>query len=291
VRLKARAKLSLLRGKIMSFSRALKLNLTCILLVCLTFSCSESSPSPVSAAPTTLAGEQPGPQGADALCAGLQNAGLATARLQTFVNELCQSGKLTQLRRPENVYRGLDNTPPNIDIQAQQGINNRTNMVVYTSMMVPADPQSYFNMLRLKVTRPTDFRNTFQHIDPNISYEVLQNSGAQVSYRYKYDSDVFVDYEANATFKVVQQGQLYIVKTRSFKGHETLEDLTGMIIINGRDEGGKKVSEVFSLSDQRFDNRGDHEQSISQARNRFSNEVNLDYKNSLQAQSANSFFQ
>jgi len=226
------------------------------------------------------------------LCTKLRSNSFLVSSFKAFLDDLCTASRLASLRAEANVYVGKGS--PNVGIESSEAADDKSDMKVYSSMMTPAKPRDYFNMQRLKISRPDDFRATFPELNNQVTYTVGPTTDAnKVNYRYRNTSNApefVVEYESTASFVAIDEGSTYVVTTQFVKSHETVIGIKGMIVINKKMLDGLEVSEVFSISDQRFDNNGDHESSVGKARSQFAEEVRRDFVNSNTAASANSFF-
>ncbi len=167
-----------------------------------------------------------------------------------LVKVLCEDGKLKELRKTANVYKGGD---PIIDNKSKKE-SKETNIILYSSSQYSAAVDDYWALVRLQTTDPGEFRTLkFLH-DENV--EMKDVSAALTSSSYHYSNDPQdgsrVDYKAKTTYVTLLKGQAYVAATALVEKLETMKALKGLIIVNKL--SGSKV-EVFTISDQTYEHK------------------------------------
>lgn len=224
----------------------------------------------------------------DDLCTGLgQQQIAADLSFRDLINELC-GGLLTALRSESNQYRGSGT--PNIQPQAVQK-GTQSQMRLFASMATRADAKSYYNLMRLQISRPDDFKSQGFEYDSAIKYEILSNNGNSVSYHYtNRKEELVVEYNATSVFVEAIPNKLYLVTSKMDKSLGIVKTFRGLQVIYQNSGSAGQYAEVFSMSDQLYDNNDDHDTTVSKARNEFIQDMARGYRNSEKAQLANSYF-
>lgn len=264
-------------------------NLSLICLLGLTLcvgSCAKESevpkPATSSTEPTTSIATS-----SDEMCNDLAGHAVGShAQFSGFLSTLCSS-KLTALR--SSSYQYLGKGDPNIESSSSEQGAGKSYMQLWMSMLVPTDPKSYFNMMRLQAGFPEKFDDVFEY-DQAVTYTKKSTTVDSVSYNYKNrKEDVPVDYDATSYYLEVVAGRTYVVTSELTLGNSVVVALRGLQVIHTA-EGQNNVTEVFTMSDQTFENQNDHQGTISKAESSFKDEMSMSFRNGLKATQANQFF-
>jgi len=210
------------------------------------------------------------------------------AEYSTYVKNICN--QISTLRSASVAYTGSGD-PSIIESHSDStsGSTPTTIMHVLSSLVVAEKPLSYYHMMQLQVTHPTDFQKVGFKVDNDINYTVQNSTATSADYEYVNNSeapDAVVDYNATANFFEIKAGQAYAVATTLKQSKETVLSLKGLVLINGT--GGK--TEVFAASDQTYNNNNNPDSTASKAKKALVNQEKLDYGNGSMASKADSYF-
>jgi len=195
-------------------------------------------------------GEDGGNSGSYDLC----NDGLKkSSKLDSWsalVKELCDDGKLKDLRKSSNVYKGGDPIVSNTSEKESE----ETNMMLYSSSQYSAAVDDYWSLVRLQTSDPAEFRDLKFLYDENVEMSKVAATSASSSYRYANDPQdgSRVEYEAKTTYITLKKGQAYVAATSLVKKIETMKALKGLIIVN---KIGESKVEVISISNQIYEHK------------------------------------
>lgn len=265
-------------------------------------SCSEKKGSKEIASP-------PGPAGCDAakdpncktsdksgpsaalvdVCGGIsQNAAIGEFSALTAL--ICATGTSgLQTLVTANLYAG-GATSTVKDLLAEEIAGKQSRMRLLSAMRVTTKPLSYFNLMKLQINQPTQFKSAQFETDDKVTYAVKSSQSGSTLYNYKNTSEapeVVVDYTANAKFVVLVPDQVYIVATAldTTVSNETVVALKGYSVIY---QTSPTMTDVVSISEQTYENNGNHAATLTKAKRAAQNEQFRSYKNGLKADAANS---
>lgn len=208
------------------------------------------------------------------------------SRYRDFIFSFCQT-KLSLLRSDGFRYTG--NGTPEVDSTSNDQGGDKSYMQIWVSMLAQSDPKSYFNMMRLQSYQPDEFSKVFEY-DKAVTYTKKSQTDVGVSFNYvNRREDITVDYDSTSQFIEVVAGKIYLITSKLDVSHSVVQKFTGLQIINLLD-GTTNIAEVFSLSDQIYDNQKDHTGTVSKAENNFRSEMSMGFRNSKKATQANSFY-
>ncbi len=259
----------------------------CAISVGLGASCAKDSEAPKAASATTNPAGGNITNSSDGMCSDLANHAVAShAQFKGFLSTLCNN-KLSSLRSKGLRYQGSGT--PNIDATSSEQGSAKSYMQLWMSMLVPTDPKSYFNMMRLQAGFPDKFDDIYEY-DQAVTYTKKSTTVDSVSYNYKNrKEDVPVDYDATSYYLEIVPGRTYAVTSNLDNGNSVVVAFRGLQVIHAA-EGQTNITEVFTMSDQTFENQNDHPGTISKAENSFKDEMAMSFRNSLKANQANQFF-
>jgi hypothetical protein len=168
----------------------------------------------------------------------------------SLVEELCDDGKLKDLRKSSNVFRGGD---PIVSNKSDKE-SLETNIVLYSSSQYSATVDDYWSLVRLQTTDPEEFRALKFKYDENVDMADVSATSSASSYRYTNDPQdgSRVDYKAKTTYITLKKGQAYVAATAHVEKIETMKALKGLIIVN---KLGENKVEVFTISDQTYEHK------------------------------------
>ena len=260
-----------------------------MILVVLSFlgvSCAKESEAPKAASSKTEAATSI-TNSSDQMCTDLAGHAVGShAQFSGFLATLCGT-KLTSLRSSSYRYKGSGT--PVIDSSSSEQGSGKSYMQLWMSMLIPTDPKSYFNMMRLQAGFPEKFDDIYEY-DQAVTYTKKSTTSDSVSYNYKNrKEDVPVDYDSTSYYLEVVPNQTYVVTSELTAGNSVVIALRGLQVIHAV-EGESNITEVFTMSDQTFENQNDHQGTISKAEASFKDEMSMSFRNSLKATQANQFF-
>lgn len=253
---------------------------TCLMSVIQLVGCSEKAAKEAPAASS----QQPGALNNGALCSQLSQNNYLMQSFGVLLQDLCgNNGQKLERLRNQYVYRGV--SAPQVIIEAEESTITfqdnikRSNMKAFAAMITPASPQSYFELLTMKIDQPQQFGQLYPQdtIDQNVEYTKLNGSPSNgVTYRYLNNNgaESQINYEAVARFIVISPNQLYVVASDFVQKLETVDSADGLSIINLNESG---ITEVISASEQTFENYNNHSAAISDAQKSFQNDLRFSY--------------
>lgn len=224
----------------------------------------------------------------DNLCTDLKADSAVYGAHKTMINLFCgssskSSGLITQLRQSDRVYKG---GAPIVTDESSEESNQRSRMKLYTSNIYNTDATSYFKMMKLQMFDTPTFKSAGFETDANTTYTVQsKDKDTSVSFNYVNDAEttVIVNYDAKTTFYTVKSSDTgikrYIVGTKLTKSNETVVELEGVVVINEYKADGQMVAEVFTLSNQLYDNNNDHATTLKKAKSNIETEQVRSFKN------------
>lgn len=231
------------------------------------------------------------------LC-GLINKNPEMAEFAAVTQLICKDGTAGLLSMAAtSLYRGGAAATLK-DILAQEMANKQSRIQFFGAMQIAPKPRSYFNFMKLQIAQPSTFdqakfmingKEDHFETDSKVSYEVKPAVGNGVTYRYKNTTEapeVVVDYTATARFITLIPEQFYIVSTAKDKnaGGETVLALKGYSIIYA---SSATTTDVISISDQIYDNNGQHPETLRKARNAAQAEQMRSFRNGQKSDQAN----
>lgn len=226
----------------------------------------------------------------DDMCVSLRAHSLSSnADFADFIKDLCDLGKLAILRADPYYYKGSGEPEVMMTDTANGGSSQ---MRLWSSLVSVSEAKAYFNMMRLQIDKPTEFDDPTSsgknfEIDANITYTRKNGNAEATNYRYlNTKEDVAVEYEATSYFVEVVPNKLYAVTSKVDKGISIVKTFRGLQIIN--QVSGS--SEVYSMSDQVYDNQGDHATMVAKAKRSFREDMARGYRNATHAADANKFY-
>lgn len=167
----------------------------------------------------------------------------------SLVEELCDDGKLKELRKSTNVYKGGD---PIVSHEST-GESEETNILLNSSSQYSSKVDDYWSLVRLQTTDPGKFRDLDFLYDENVDMKEVDASKTSSSYHYtNHDAEGggHVEYKAKTSYITLKKGVAYVAATELTKKIETMKALKGLIIVNKLNDD--KV-EVFTISDQTYE--------------------------------------
>lgn len=253
------------------------------------------SPAPATSSGTSTAGDESEGgeegegegEGTDSdvtdfdLCTDGIKASSKLATWKTLVSELCTDGKIKELRKSANVFKGGTPIISNeSEIEALE-----TNMKLYSSAQYSAAIEDYWSLTKLQFVDPAKYKDNFE-ADEDVTVKDVNASATSSTYNYINDGGEggVVNYIAKTTFVTLKKGQAYIAATEHIEKKETMKALKGLIIVNKL--SSSKV-EVFTISDQSYEHAdGQGEATESRALTSLRNEQTRAFKNSKTAAEA-----
>ncbi len=235
------------------------------------------------------------------ICSNISNYITANLpQLKSKFDLLCGQNFISNLRNPKVIFREDGNPSPIVNqavhliTQENKISDKQSSLKMSNSMLVNTDPKSYFNMIRLQISRPEEFKGPAQ-FENNPDSEITTFPGKVSNLQAEYHfidltdkPDTIVEYNAISRFIPIVNGQLYIIASEKIEGKcETLCQFTSLTIIH---INTNTTTEVFSISDNLYDNGGDHEETMKKARKNVAHGMERNLRNSRKAQNANSFF-
>lgn len=182
---------------------------------------------------------------------------VTVAGFESYVAALCdgEKSKISALRVAGVVYKGGE---PKIYKDDPKKNSTETSLRIYTSALVDASVNDYWSLMQLQLKKAAAYRDNYEY-DTSASLSEIKVDSSKVSYRYVNDAGNGgrVDYAATTKFVVLKEDQAYMTTTKLDKSYETMEGLTGLVIIN---KVSSTKTEVFTMSDQTYshqDNQGD----------------------------------
>lgn len=222
------------------------------------------------------------------VCSGVSSNG-ATGEFAALTTLICAQGT-SGLQAMVADIRYAGNGTPNVkEISSEELTGNRSRMRLLASMRVNTKPQSYFNLMKLQITQPTKFKDLGFETDAKVTYEVKVAQGDTASYKYKNESEapeVVVNYTANARFVTLVPDKLFMVATTLDTGvtNETVVALRGYSLIFASSDTS---TDVVSISDQTYENNGNHATTITKAKRAATTEQARSWRNGQNADKAN----
>lgn len=211
-------------------------------------------------------------------CTALKSHGSLNQIAPNLVTRLCGGTMIQDL----NTIAFSGQGEPTIKVESKDLGQRRTEMQSSSLLATSAKPKSYFNMMRLQVTQPQDFKSAGFETDAAVTYTIINTTPQQTTYRYVNDSqkpEVVVDYEATASFLSIEENSIYAVTSVWQKKYETVENLKGLVVIVKDGNGAK----VYAVADQTYDNNNDHAKTLQKAQQAFKDDLKRAYRNSLNA--------
>jgi hypothetical protein len=226
---------------------------------------------------------------------GLEKADLGSS-LSSLVSTLCEDGKLTEMRKAENVYKGGSETKVKKEYKKQE--SETTSLKVYTSALIDTKPEYYYKFVRLQFSKPQKIRGDdedCEEADPfvcdpgiTVSNTAAESGSNVITYSYENVGDgeggrIF--YSAKSTFKTLKSGTAYVISTimTDDEEPETITKLLGLIIIVKK---GTKT-EVITISDQSYTHSAEEKSAFnSKLSNGLDAEQIRSFKNGTKAQEA-----
>ncbi len=195
-------------------------------------------------------GEEGGETGTFDLCNDGLKKSTKLSSWSSLVDELCDDGKLKDLRKTANVYKGGDPIVSNKSDKESE----ETNIVLYSSSQYSAAVDDYWSLVRLQTTDPAEFRTLKFLFDENVDMQDVTATSTSSSYKYSNDPQdgSRVEYKAKTTYLTLVKGQAYVAATSLVEKIETMKALKGLIIVNKL--SSSKV-EVFTISDQTYEHK------------------------------------
>lgn len=215
------------------------------------------------------------------LCTDGITASTKLTTWKSLVKVLCDDGKIKELRKSANVFKG--GTPI---ISNESEIESlETNMKLYSSAQYTAAVGDYWSLTKLQFVDPAKYKENFE-ADEDVTVKDVNASATSSTYNYINDGGEggVVNYVAKTTFITLKKGQAYIAATEHIEKKETMKALKGLIVVN-------KISatkvEVFTISDQSYEHAdGQGEATESRALTSLKNEQTRAFKNSKTADKA-----
>lgn len=228
------------------------------------------------------------------LCTVLQSDSYLSSKFAAFVGALCGNGgsTLSLLRSEQYAYKGNGTPVLKIDskvstVQRDDDLA-RSEMQAYGSFLTPATPLSYFELMQMKIDKPSVFTSTYPAdtlpAANTVEYTKISGSVASgVRYRYVNKTSTStdagdVDYEATAKFLTLVPNQTYVVTTEFELKHDMVDGTRGLSIIHLKSPG---VTEVISVSDQIFENGDNHDSAVDDAKKNLERDLNYSYRQAL----------
>jgi hypothetical protein len=256
------------------------------------FGCASSTPAPEPVPSTetpvnqqnNLGNSGGNSSGGFDFCTTLQKQDMDTSVL-SLAKELCSTG-LATLREPGNIYKG-ESDAKILKSSAKELSGDQSQIKFYSASASPATVENYFAMLRLQMRDPDKFKSAGFEVDAAVKYEIKENDAKEVSYVYENSAeDDRVKYAASTKFITLKEGEAYA--TATVLNDDTVKPLVllklaGLVVLLKNKDGG---TEVLTVSDQTYDNSGDHAATTSRATKRLGEEQKRSYKNSKSADKA-----
>ena len=240
-------------------------------------------------------GDDSGPQGEPTvynLCDAITESD-KLASYSSIVEELCSNGGLEDLRKAENIY---DGRRPKLLGEEVSSTGSSTTMQYKTSTVANAKAKDYFDMIRLQITKPKDFKgDACDQADPyktdcDADLDVLRANATGATFIYTNEGDGQggrVNYKAAASFITLKADQAYLIGSQSDNQHsyEGLSNFNGLIIINKESE---LKTEVISFSNQTFAHANSNEKDsiLQAAETSLEDDQERSYKNAEKADQA-----
>lgn len=220
------------------------------------------------------------------ICDSLKKAikGDTASALDAQITEYCNDESIETLRSKEYVFEGKGS----VALAAEDPVTNgdTTSLKIFTSMLIPVTPVNYFKMMKLSLTEPTEFKNKGFKYDTAIDLTVSSKSAEKSSFKFSRDAqssdEANVEYDAKAYFLTLQEGNAYAIATVSSKGIKTVKSLKVLALILKKGEN----TEVFSISEQSFENQGKAESAVQKYKARIASEVKKNFENGKASESS-----
>jgi hypothetical protein len=222
------------------------------------------------------------------ICADLKGNAVMAQDFSSLVARLCDGSTLKNLRG--KFFSGAGD--PQLVVTSKEAAGAKSDLTLASSSSVTSSAKSYFNMMKLQISKPSQFTSEGYESDPKVTYSVLTPGANKVQFSYKNSAEapeVIVDYEAEASFAEVKKDSLYVVASKLTKFKETVQEFKGIIVISKKD--GASSAEVFSLSDQKYDNNNNHATTVQKFTKNASAETKRSFNNSASASKADKYFQ
>jgi hypothetical protein len=207
---------------------------------------------------------------------------MALAKAQ--VNLVCS--KLEMLRTESNILRSSTVAKLIPDVKEKvAGKDTLTRMRVFSSLRQASTPFAFFQKVRLEVSNPSDFKRLKFTLTPDADYivhSVKKRDATVAEFDYLNASDINaqVQWLGRSNFFVIKEGVTYAVVTRLTESKATIKGFDGFILIN---QFSDKEIEVFAITDETYENFGDHEATARKLENKFAIEQTRGYENGLKA--------
>jgi hypothetical protein len=258
----------------------------CLALAITLISCAEEK----TKKPATSSGSKTGAASTEDVCTSLNASSFASSEFRDIVSELCTGTTLTNLRSATYAYADA-NAAPNPAIKASSS-GTTSSMKLWASLLPATDPRSYFNLMRLQISRPSDYSASGFEVDSFITYTVNSTTTNSTNYRYlnrRGDGDAVVEYIADSNYTEVAANQLYVVTSKfvSAPSDSVMKSFRGFQVIFKSSSGS---TEVFSYAEQTYDNKGDHQKTVNEATDALKDDMKRAMRNATKATTANSFF-
>lgn len=198
-----------------------------------------------------------------------------------LVDELCDDGRLDDLRKTSNVFKG--DTPKIIDESEVGG--TETVMNLYSSAQYNAAVDDYWALVRLQFVDPKKYKENFE-FDEDVTVTDVNANSTSSTYDYTNDGGEggVVRYVAKTTFVTLKKGQAYVAATELQESKETMTALKGLIIVNKL--SSSKV-EAFTISNQTYSHQdGQGDATKTRAINSLKNEQKRAFSNAKKAKTA-----
>ena len=278
--------------------RACLFSLSLGTLVLLSFSCKEKKSSK----------DNPGASGAAAPCDAAKDPSCKSTSSGTALTDVCSgvnqndvlkeysaltvvicSGGTSGLQAliAKSLYTG-SGTSTVQDLNSEELPQKQSRIKFLSVMRVNTKPQSYFNLMKLEITQPSQYKAAGFETDEKVNYEVKSAQGDTASYRYKNTSEapeVVVDYTASVRFVTLVPDKAFLVATTLDKSapKEAIQALIGYSLIF---TSGATTTDVVSISDQTYDNNGNHSTTLAKAKRATQTEQLRSFRNGQNADKA-----
>lgn len=228
-----------------------------------------------------------------ALCKSMMNqAILAKAPFDTITKKLCGEenyvGKV--MRNATYIYKeGSTKTTVTRAVEPQQQ-GALSLMKLSSSILAKTTPKKYFDMMHLELYEPEKFKTAGYEYNTYAEYTIKSKvSDSELTYHYvnRVEEGAPVDYEATARFITLKENVAYAVATKwqDSATNATIKDLTALMIINQLASDSSLI-EIFSFSDQTYENNGQHDTTVNKAGNEASAEQKRSYNNAVKTATA-----
>ncbi len=210
------------------------------------------------------------------VCSKLEDGDLSS--FEDLTKLLCGSGDHSIKSLRSNYYSGSGT--PSFELEDDEN-GGTSEFVLSSAIKAPVSAEDYYDLMKLKFSDPDQFSDDGYAVGEGVEYNVLNTSDSvEFSYKntkYELDSPAsLVEYEAKSYFHRLKSAQLYVIATDMTESIDTVNQLTGLIVINAL---SSSKSEIISISIQEMENAGEHKTSVDRMKDSSEDEIKIAFEN------------